>query len=121
MTERVPLVALKNFSYSTRALKAGDTFEASTKDARLLRAIKKAEDAPGAAPARIAAPPAPVARKINELFGGVQPTEEPVEDIAALREEYQTKMGKRAFHGWSADELRQRMADAGEPDSDADE
>ena len=30
--------------------------------------------------------------------------------LKALRDEYQQKMGKRPFHGWDADELRERIA-----------
>lgn len=30
--------------------------------------------------------------------------------LKALRDEYQLKMGKRPFHGWDADELRERLA-----------
>lgn len=34
----------------------------------------------------------------------------PIEDMAALRTEYQRLVGKRAFHGWDEAELRARMA-----------
>lgn len=35
------------------------------------------------------------------------------EDILSkLREEYQDVVGKRAYHGWDADELRERIAAA---------
>lgn len=109
------LRASKDFTYATRRLLPGDSFEASDRDARLLIAIKKArpdEDDPR--PLR--APPRTLAKKI-ELFGGDETpppakTEEPEVDMAALREEYQEAVGRRAFHGWSADELRQRIAEA---------
>jgi hypothetical protein len=40
---------------------------------------------------------------------------EPVgDDVAALRAEYEAKLGKKPFMGWDADELRKRMAEAGE-------
>ncbi|MFH5773584.1 hypothetical protein ACHFJ0_04980 [Paracoccus sp. NGMCC 1.201697] len=35
------------------------------------------------------------------------------DDLAALREEYQTKIGKRPFNGWGADTLRKKIAEAG--------
>lgn len=34
------------------------------------------------------------------------------EDIASLRAAYKEKLGKRAFPGWSADEIRARLAQA---------
>ena len=40
---------------------------------------------------------------------------EPVADddeLAALRAEYQDAVGKKAFHGWSAEEIRSRIAQA---------
>ena len=37
-----------------------------------------------------------------------------VDDLAELRAEYQDVVGKRAYHGWSADELREKIAEAGE-------
>jgi len=46
MGEKVPLVASLPFTYAGRSLKPGDRFEASAYDARILKAIKKAQDAP---------------------------------------------------------------------------
>ena len=34
------------------------------------------------------------------------------DDLAALRAEYQDVVGKKAYHGWSADELRAKIAEA---------
>ncbi|RWR08498.1 hypothetical protein [Paenirhodobacter populi] len=31
------------------------------------------------------------------------------DDLAALRTEYQNIVGKRAFHGWSANDLREKI------------
>ena len=42
---------------------------------------------------------------------------EPVSDddeITALRAEYQDVVGKKAFHGWDSDALRDKIADAKE-------
>ena len=36
----------------------------------------------------------------------------PADDIASLRAEYQDVVGKKAFHGWSADTLRDKIAEA---------
>lgn len=41
----------------------------------------------------------------------VEPQEEDGE-IKALREQYQDVVGKRAFHGWDANELRERIEKA---------
>lgn len=35
----------------------------------------------------------------------------PAEDLTVLRAEYQEAVGKRAFHGWGAAELRKRIAE----------
>jgi len=34
------------------------------------------------------------------------------DDIAALRAEYQAKFGKRPFNGWSAAQLKEKIAEA---------
>lgn len=36
-----------------------------------------------------------------------------VDDLAALREQYQAAVNKKPYHGWDADELRKRIAEAG--------
>lgn len=46
MERRLKLIAQKALRYAGRSLVAGDEFEASVKDARLLKAIRKAVDAP---------------------------------------------------------------------------
>lgn len=43
-----------------------------------------------------------------------EPDAEPVDERIALRAEYEEVTGKRPFSGWSADELRARMAAARE-------
>ncbi|RZL98879.1 MAG: hypothetical protein EOP68_24845, partial [Sphingomonas sp.] len=50
------LIATRGMTYATRALQAGDPFQASNQDARILIAIKKARPA---AEADVAAPAAP--------------------------------------------------------------
>src|SRR5690606_20235274 len=46
MERRLKLIAKKGFRYAGRSLVPGDEFEASAKDARLLKAIKRASDLP---------------------------------------------------------------------------
>ncbi|MGY6251604.1 DUF7210 family protein [Bosea thiooxidans] len=52
------LIATKPLLYAGQSLNVGDEFEASEKDAKLLKAIRKAEDAPEVA---VEAAPAVVA------------------------------------------------------------
>lgn len=40
--------------------------------------------------------------------------EEAPDELSALRAEYQEVVGKRAFHGWDAETLRQKIAEAEE-------
>lgn len=42
-----------------------------------------------------------------------EPYDDDTDDLGALRAEYQEAVGKRAYHGWSADELREKIAAAG--------
>jgi len=86
------MTANKAMRYGTRRLRAGDLFEASSRDARILSAIGKASYATRAMRAA--------------------PDPEPVEDIADVRAEYERVIGKRAYHGWDIPTLRQKMAEA---------
>ena len=36
----------------------------------------------------------------------------PADDLSALRDQYQAVVGKKPYHGWDADELRKRIAEA---------
>ena len=36
----------------------------------------------------------------------------PADDLTALRVEYQEAVGKKAYHGWDADTLRAKIAEA---------
>lgn len=38
------------------------------------------------------------------------------EELSQLRAEYQDVVGKRPFHGWDADMIRQKIAEAGQGD-----
>lgn len=83
------LIAKRSFKYSTRHLVPGDVFQAKTpRDQRLLIAIKRADKAPDI---------------LDDNADG--------EDIAALREAYAEKFGKRAWNGWDAATLREKMSD----------
>lgn len=43
-------------------------------------------------------------------------SEEAEDDLTELRAEYQEAVGKRAYHGWDADTLRAKIAEASEAD-----
>lgn len=49
-----------------------------------------------------------------------QPVVEPVESdddaLTELRAQYQDVVGKRPFHGWDAETLREKIAEAGQDD-----
>lgn len=100
------LKAIKPTKYLTRRLLPGDVFEADdTRDgkimAKILLATRKA--IPHREPGRIAPPPVELAAKIAAPEA---------DELAELRAEYQAKIGKRPFHGWDADTLREKITDA---------
>lgn len=53
------LVAVKEFSYASKRLMRGQNFDASSRDARVLKAIGKAKDAPADEPVLADDSPAP--------------------------------------------------------------
>lgn len=98
------LKATRDFTYSTRRLKAGDVFEVRKPfDAKILVAIKKAK--PHREPGKVDAPPANLATKLAPA------ADEPVDEMTALRAEYFEKLGKRPFNGWDADTLHAKMTE----------
>ena len=48
----------------------------------------------------------------RDMVADEQPEEK--DDMAELRAEYQEAVGKKAYHGWDADTLREKIAEAGE-------
>lgn len=80
---RKTLTATRSMTYATRRLKAGDEFTASRRDADLLVRIGRAE------------------------YAAPKP---PVDELAEVRREYERVVGKRAYHGWDADTLRDKIA-----------
>ncbi len=86
------MIASVSLSYGTRRLVAGDEFMAPRRDARILAALGRAR-----------------------LADVLEPQYPPVPEPAALemlRAEYERKLGKRAYHGWDEDTLREKIADA---------
>jgi hypothetical protein len=115
----VKLRAVKNLKYGTRRLLAGEEFDASDKDAKLLIGIKKASAV--RQPAHVPPPPPAVAEKIA---AAVTPAPSPsdqgakinaptdddtLHDLAAARAEYRETFGKSPFHTWDAAALREKI------------
>lgn len=113
-----PMTATKSMRYNTRHLVAGEGFMAAGKDVRVLEAIGKAKR--GRPAAEIPAMPATLSRAVRQHHpldhdrkegpGGSIKQADP--EIAAVRAEYEAKMGKKPFNGWDVAELRRRMGDA---------
>ena len=79
------LIATRRMTYATRRLLPGDIFAASASNSRALIAIGKAKAAPD---------------------------DDNAPDLADLRNEYQQLSGKRPFHGWDAETLQAKIAEA---------
>lgn len=60
------LVALKDDVYGSRKLKAGEAFDASDRDAKILIALKRAKDPNAREPGKIDPPPARVVAKMEK-------------------------------------------------------
>ncbi|MFC6197828.1 hypothetical protein [Ponticaulis profundi] len=50
----------------------------------------------------------------EEPAGVSEPVAQPDDDLTELRSQYQKIVGKRAYHGWDADELKKMIAEASE-------
>lgn len=64
-------------------------------------AAKVIEEEAGASPARVETAPVSMAPE--------QPDAAPAPDLSDLRGQYQELFGKRAYHGWSAEELQSKI------------
>lgn len=88
------LVATKSMTYNTRRLLPGDLFEASPRDARLLKGIRKAKDAE---PEKDSAP----------KRAAPAPSDEPtLDDLRAQAE----ALGIEADRRWGAKRLKDEIA-----------
>lgn len=124
----VKLVALDRMRYKTRRLLPGDDFECKPAEAKIWVLLKKAKEAPKRPPVPLAPPPAALTRRVPRHVETPTPPSGPSpepapgaeeahveaasDELAATREEYQTKLGKRPFHGWDVEELRRRISEA---------
>ncbi len=131
MPEYMTVQMKRDHNYGDRQLRAGETYELPRREAALLIAARRAtkekpllagavEVRTKAPPVEPVAPPAPPSEPTPPvsppLPATVRPadTQPPVqpEDLAALRAEYQAKVGKQAYWAWDAPTLRQKMAEA---------
>jgi hypothetical protein len=115
------LRATRTFKYDHRMLQAGDLFEAKIGDGRVLIAAKRARLVPAVEAPPLDPPPAALIRQAQaahhpldhdrdgRLGGSPRPASE---DLAPLRDEYERVVGRRAFNGWDAAELRRRIAES---------
>jgi hypothetical protein len=86
------LIATKALKYATRRLLPDDHFTTKNeRDARILIGIGKA-------------------RRVQVATNEIYCPE--VDELSALRAEYQEKLGKRPYHGWDAEALRDKIAAA---------
>ena len=90
---KVDLVASKPLRYGGRSLEVGDTFDASPRDARILKAIRKAADAP--------------AEDIE--------AKEAAEELDHLRAAYTEATGEEPDGRWGAPRLNEEIAKAKKP------
>lgn len=84
------MIAKRPMTYATRRLQAGDAFSASNANGRVLAAIGKAEIVSGPAEAGTG----------------------DAGNLSDLRAQYQQKFDKKAYHGWDAATLTQKLAEA---------
>jgi hypothetical protein len=95
------MIASQSMTYATRRLQAGDGFEASRRDAELLKRLGRATEAPAD----------PLDHDRDGKKGGSTPAKKS-DELTALRALYQDRFGKRAFHGWDAKALTEKLAEA---------
>jgi hypothetical protein len=95
---RIHMIASKRLRYGTRALRAGDTFEATRQDARVLTAVGLAREAR----ANVYAP------LVNVPVRKPAPV---VDELETLREAYKAKTGRRPHYTWTAERIREAIAD----------
>lgn len=104
---KLNMVATKPMRYGTRRLVAGDTFECEPRHAKLFVTLKRAKEHEREK-ADIPAIPA----ALKERVTAPQSADAQQDERATLRAAYETKFGKRPYMGWSAEDLRRRIAEA---------
>mgnify|MGYP001473566501 CR=1 FL=1 len=117
MAKRVTLTAVKPLRYAGRALRAGDAFEASDPDARVLigaRLATYATRAPDPLPRRRRPDPAPrptaAPARPAAAAPGVDREAVPEGELETLRTRYQELAGRRAHPFWRAARVAAEIA-----------
>jgi hypothetical protein len=101
----IPMTATKGLKYAGKRLEAGEHFDAKSKnDAKVLSAL--------GAKYRTSAISASPVQKTGDLSANTSSAALPApgDILAPLREEYQRVIGRKPFHGWDADTLREKIA-----------
>lgn len=49
----------------------------------------------------------------RDMSAQAAPSDPPADELTELRAKYQEVVGKKAYHGWDAEELAEKIADAG--------
>lgn len=81
------LIATKSLTYATRRLKAGDGFTVrSDRDARVLIALRKAKVG--------------VVKEESDSDNA---------DLRSMRAEYERVIGKKPYHGWTSEQLLEKI------------
>ncbi|OWJ71383.1 hypothetical protein CDV50_10275 [Haematobacter massiliensis] len=81
------MIATKRLRYANRSMVAGDEFVASSRDADIL---------------------------VRRGSARYDTKDAVTDDLPTLRAEYQTVVGKKAYHGWDAETLKAKIAEAKE-------
>jgi hypothetical protein len=84
--------------YRTRAMQAGDPVTMDGPSSRLWEQMGWATVAP--------------AKRARPAKQEEPAQDEPEDELTTLRAEYKDKLGKQAYHGWDADTLREKIAEA---------
>lgn len=111
---KVALINVKLPSYAGKALRAGDPFQATARDAKALVAVRMATYATRDIASKPRTPPKPLAPAPDAA------------ELVALRGEYEALAGKKALGFWKADQVRAQIdklkadANAAKPAADPD-
>jgi hypothetical protein len=101
--KRIPMIAAKSLTYGTRRLRAGDTFDASRQDVRVLTAV-------GLARETNRPPPPPNTQSAKGDAPRREPDLRSMEDantdIDMLRQQYQAIKGREPDKRWRVARLR---------------
>lgn len=82
------MISTKRHRYANKSMRPGDGFSAPSRDADILVRLGRAE------------------------YDTADAVTDAVDDISALRGEYQRIVGKKPFYGWDAETLKAKIAGA---------